>query len=63
MRVYEGDNGLVLKRFFEEEVLFIVVKEGNCWLVLWVFWMFGCCDMVVRVFIVSFFFLFWVFFL
>ncbi|KAK4667125.1 regulator of (H+)-ATPase in vacuolar membrane [Podospora pseudopauciseta] len=47
-RVYEGDNGPVLKRLLEEEVLSTAAKEGNRWLASWAFWMLGRRDMAVR---------------
>ncbi|KAK4171762.1 putative regulator of V-ATPase in vacuolar membrane protein [Triangularia setosa] len=47
-RVYEGDNGPVLKRLLEEEVLARAAKEGNRWLASWAFWMLGRRDMSVR---------------
>ncbi|KAK1674277.1 WD repeat domain-containing protein [Colletotrichum godetiae] len=47
-RVYEGDQGLVLKRLLEEEVLAVAAKEGNRWLASWAFWMLNRKDMAVR---------------
>ncbi|KAL2876783.1 regulator of (H+)-ATPase in vacuolar membrane [Colletotrichum sp. CLE4] len=52
-RVYEGDQGLVLKRLLEEEVLAVAAKEGNRWLASWAFWMLNRKDMAVRALIVS----------
>ncbi|KAL2149562.1 hypothetical protein VTH82DRAFT_8213 [Thermothelomyces myriococcoides] len=47
-RVYEGDNGPVLRRLLEEEVLSIAAQEGNRWLASWAFWMLHRRDMAVR---------------
>ena len=52
-RVYEGDQGPVLKRFLEEEVLAVAAQEGNRWLASWAFWMLHRRDMSVRALIVS----------
>ncbi len=54
-RVYEGDQGPVLKRFLEEEVLTAAAHEGNRWLASWAFWMLHRRDMAVRALIVSIF--------
>ncbi|KAK0639249.1 RAVE protein 1 C terminal-domain-containing protein [Cercophora newfieldiana] len=47
-RVYEGDNGPVLRKLLEEEVLTIASQEGNRWLASWAFWMLHRRDMAVR---------------
>lgn len=52
-RVYEGDQGPVLRRLLEEEVLAIAAQEGNRWLASWAFWMLHRRDMAVRALIVS----------
>lgn len=52
-RVYEGDQGPVLKRLLEDEVLAIAAQEGNRWLASWAFWMLRRRDMAVRALIVS----------
>lgn len=52
-RVYEGDNGPVLRKLLEEEVLTIAAQEGNRWLASWAFWMLHRRDMAVRALIVS----------
>lgn len=52
-RVYEGDNGPVLKELLEEQVLPLAAKEGNRWLGSWAFWMLHRRDMAVRALIVS----------
>lgn len=51
-RVYEGDNGPVLRKLLEE-VLNIAAQEGNRWLASWAFWMLHRRDMAVRALIVS----------
>lgn len=52
-RVYEGDQGPVLKKLLEDEVLAIATQEGNRWLASWAFWMLRRRDMAVRALIVS----------
>lgn len=52
-RVYEGDNGPVLRKLLEEEILNIAAQEGNRWLASWAFWMLHRRDMAVRALIVS----------
>ncbi|KAI4173510.1 MAG: hypothetical protein LQ343_002848 [Gyalolechia ehrenbergii] len=47
-RVYEGDDGLVLRRLLEDKVLAQAASEGNRWLATWAFWMLGKRDMAVR---------------
>ncbi|KAL8692137.1 MAG: hypothetical protein Q9218_002779 [Villophora microphyllina] len=47
-RVYEGDDGLVLRRLLEDKVLPQAALEGNRWLATWAFWMLGRRDMAVR---------------
>ncbi|KAK8039094.1 RAVE protein 1 C terminal-domain-containing protein [Apiospora rasikravindrae] len=47
-RVYEGDNGPVMRRLLENEVLAVASQEGNRWLASWAFWMLGRRDMAVR---------------
>jgi hypothetical protein len=51
-RVYEGDQGPVLRKLLEEEVLTLAAKEGNRWLASWAFWMLHRRDMAVRALIV-----------
>lgn len=51
-RVYEGDDGLVLRSLLEDKVLPQAALEGNRWLATWTFWMLGRRDMSVRVLIV-----------
>ena len=50
-RVYDGDDGLVLRSLLEEKVLPQAAFEGNRWLATWAFWMLGQRDMAVRVLI------------
>ena len=52
-RVYEGDDGPILRRFIEDEVLPIAAREGNRWLASWAFWLLRRKDMSVRALIVS----------
>lgn len=52
-RVYEGDQGPVLRRLLEHEVLAIASQEGNRWLASWAFWMLHRRDMAVRALVVS----------
>ncbi|KAI0156401.1 RAVE protein 1 C terminal-domain-containing protein [Xylariaceae sp. FL1272] len=47
-RVYEGDNGPVLKKLLENDVLAVAAREGNRWLASWAFWMLKRRDMAVR---------------
>ncbi|KAL9606633.1 MAG: hypothetical protein Q9179_000219 [Wetmoreana sp. 5 TL-2023] len=47
-RVYEGDDGLVLRQLLEGKVLPQAALEGNRWLATWAFWMLGKRDMAVR---------------
>ncbi|KAI9783951.1 MAG: regulator of (H+)-ATPase in vacuolar membrane [Geoglossum umbratile] len=47
-RVYEGDNGPILKELLEERVLPQAAREGNRWLATWAFWMLNRRDMAVR---------------
>src|SRR5436309_7506901 len=52
-RVYEGDDGPVLKELLEERVLPQAAREGNRWLAAWAFWMLNRRDMAVRTLVVS----------
>ena len=47
-RVFEGDDGPILKEFLEEKVLPQAVIDGNRWLATWAFWMLGKRDKAVR---------------
>jgi len=47
-RVYEGDDGPILKDLLEHKVLPLAAKEGNRWLASWAFWMLHRRDMAVR---------------
>ena len=47
-RVYEGDDGPVLKEFLEDKVLPQAAVDGNRWLATWAFWMLGKRDKAVR---------------
>lgn len=52
-RVYDGDEGPVLKELLEDRVLPLAAFEGNRWMAMWAFWMLGRRDMAVRALIVS----------
>lgn len=52
-RVYEGDQGTVLRKLLEEEVLAVAAREGNRWLASWAFWMMHRRDMAVRALVAS----------
>ncbi|KAL8949154.1 MAG: hypothetical protein Q9222_004719 [Ikaeria aurantiellina] len=47
-RVYEGDNGFVLRWLLEEKILPQASLEGNRWLATWAFWMLGKRDLAIR---------------
>jgi hypothetical protein len=47
-RVYEGDDGPVLRTFLAEKVLPQAAREGNRWLATWTFWMLSKRDHAVR---------------
>ncbi|KAL8801436.1 MAG: hypothetical protein Q9182_004453 [Xanthomendoza sp. 2 TL-2023] len=47
-RVYEGDDGLVLRMLLEDKVLPQAASEGNRWLATWAFWMLGKRDLALR---------------
>ncbi|KAH6713657.1 WD repeat protein-like protein [Leptodontidium sp. MPI-SDFR-AT-0119] len=47
-RVYEGENGPVLKELLTDKVLPLAAQEGNRWLASWAFWMLHRRDMAVR---------------
>ncbi|KAF3942287.1 hypothetical protein ABW19_dt0204590 [Dactylella cylindrospora] len=47
-RVYDGDDGLVLKELLEDKILPLAAKEGNKWLASWAFWLLGRKDLSVR---------------
>lgn len=52
-RVYEGEDGPVLKEILTDKVLPLAAREGNRWLASWAFWMLHRRDMSVRALIVS----------
>jgi len=52
-RVYEGDDGPVLRQLLETTVLPRAVREGNRWLATWAFRKLGRKDMALRVLLVS----------
>ncbi|KAL8950590.1 MAG: hypothetical protein Q9183_007514, partial [Haloplaca sp. 2 TL-2023] len=47
-RVYEGDDGLVLRTLLEDKVLPQAALEGNRWLATWAFWLLGKRAMAVQ---------------
>lgn len=47
-RVYEGDEGSVLRMLLENKVLPLAASDGNRWLATWAFWMLGRRDLAVR---------------
>ena len=58
-RVYEGDNGPVLRKLLQEQVLDLAAREGDRWLASWAFWMLGRKDMAVRALIVRLLHVLW----
>lgn len=53
-RVYEGDDGPVLRKLLHDDVLQVAAQQGNRWLASWAFWMLGRKDMAVRALVVSY---------
>lgn len=47
-RVYEGDDGPVLKELLEDRILPLATNEGNHWLATWAFWMLKRKDKAVQ---------------
>lgn len=47
-RVYEGDEGPILRDFLEERVLPDAIRDGNRWMANWAFWMLNKRDKAVR---------------
>ncbi|KAF3159077.1 regulator of (H+)-ATPase in vacuolar membrane [Orbilia oligospora] len=47
-RVYDGDEGPVLRELLEEKVLPLAAREGNKWLASWAFWLLDHKDLAVR---------------
>ncbi|KAL8859597.1 MAG: hypothetical protein Q9178_003996 [Gyalolechia marmorata] len=47
-RVYEGDDGSVLRLLLKDKVLPQAAFEGDRWLATWAFWMLGKRDLAVR---------------
>lgn len=52
-RVYEGDDGPVLRQFLKDKVLPQAAREGNRWLATWAFWLLKKRDSAVRALVVS----------
>lgn len=40
-RVYEGDDGPILRELLQERILLQAAREGNRWLATWSFWLLG----------------------
>lgn len=51
-RVYEGDDGPVLRSFLTDKILPQAAREGNRWLATWAFWMLNKRDSAVRALVV-----------
>ncbi|KAF2274080.1 WD repeat protein-like protein [Westerdykella ornata] len=47
-RVYEGDDGPVLRTFLTEKILPQAARDGNRWLATWAYWMLNRRDSAVR---------------
>lgn len=47
-RVYEGDDGPILRELLEKHILPQASAEGNRWLATWAFWMLNRRDMAVQ---------------
>jgi hypothetical protein len=47
-RVYEGDDGPVLRTFLKDKILPQAARDGNRWLATWAFWMINRRDNAVR---------------
>lgn len=47
-RVYEGDDGPVIKHLLSEKILPQAVRDGNKWLATWAFSMLGMSDKAVQ---------------
>lgn len=54
-RVYEGDDGPVLKGLLKDKVLPLAVAEGNRWMATWAYWMLKRRDLAVRAIVVCVF--------
>jgi hypothetical protein len=53
-RVYEGDDGPVLREFLTDKLLPQATVDGNRWMATWALWMLRKRDQAVRALIVSF---------
>ncbi|KAF2260540.1 hypothetical protein CC78DRAFT_536306 [Lojkania enalia] len=47
-RVYEGDDGPVLRTFLKDKILPQAARDGNRWLATWAYWMINRRDNAVR---------------
>jgi hypothetical protein len=52
-RVYEGDDGPILREFLLEKVIPQATVDGNRWMASWALWMLGKRDKAVQALIVS----------
>jgi len=52
-RVYEGDDGPVLKQLLQDKVLPVAAQQGDRWLAHWAFDMIGRRDLAMRCLAVS----------
>lgn len=52
-RVYEGDDGPVLRSILEGTVLPLAFKQGFRWLASWAFWMLNRRDLAIQTIVVS----------
>lgn len=52
-RVYEGDDGPVLRELLQEKILPLASREGNRWMASWAYWMLRKRDLAVRAIVVS----------
>ena len=52
-RVYEGDDGPVLRSILEANVLPLAFGKGYRWLASWAFWMLNRRDLAIQTIIVS----------
>lgn len=52
-RVYEGDDGPVLRSILEDTVLPFAFQQGSRWLASWAFWMLKRRDLAIQTIVVS----------
>jgi hypothetical protein len=51
-RVYEGDEGPVLRDFLQDKILPQAAIHGNRWMATWAYWMLSKRDKAVRALVV-----------